>query len=46
MSRNKLYTSRLELCLTDHQKIKLEKEAKKKNITVNQLIRERLFNGI
>lgn len=38
--RNKLYTKRLEICITAEQKTKLEKWAKDEQITVNQLIRE------
>lgn len=40
MSRNKLYTERLELCLTPCQKKQLEKEADKKKVRINQLVRD------
>lgn len=39
MSRNKLYQSRIELCLTPQQKKELENAARKKSMRVNELIR-------
>ena len=39
MSRSALYTKRLDLCLTEEQKKKIEKIAKRKELTVNQVIR-------
>ena len=40
MSRNKLYTERIDLCVTPSQYEALKKYAAKEGITVNQLIRE------
>lgn len=40
MARNKLYTERVEVCLTKKQKEQLNREAEKNQIRVNQLIRE------
>lgn len=40
MSRNKIYTSRIELCVTKKQKDKVKKAAKRNQITVNQIIRD------
>lgn len=40
MSRNKLYTERLEICTTPNQRKKLEKVAAEAEITVNQVVRE------
>lgn len=41
--RNKLYTKRIEICLTTDQKNKLEIWADREEKTVNQLIREILI---
>ena len=40
MSRNKLYTERIELCITPEQKEGIEKEAKTEGLTINQLVRD------
>lgn len=40
MSRNKLYTARIELCVTPIQFESLQKCAESESITVNQLLRE------
>ncbi len=40
MSRNKLYSERLEICITPKQKKWLADEANKKEITINELLRE------
>lgn len=40
MSRNKLYESRIEICLTPDQKKILEKLAKKYNKTMNEIVRQ------
>lgn len=39
MSRNQLFTERLEICVTPEQKKKLEKIAKKNGVRINQLVR-------
>jgi hypothetical protein len=38
--RGKLYTARLEICLTEGQKKRIELSARKKRITINQAIRD------
>lgn len=40
MSRNELYKARIELCLLPEDKERLEEEANKRKIRVNQLLRE------
>lgn len=40
MSRNKLYSERLELCLTPEQYSKLKQLAEKEDLTMNHLVRE------
>lgn len=40
MSRHKLYQARIEICVLPEHKAKLVKEAKKRKVRVNQIIRE------
>lgn len=42
--RNKLYTERIELCVSKSQKEALVKLSKKYDLTLNQLIREAIYN--
>lgn len=37
--RSKLYNKRVEICITEKQKMKLSLIAKEKELTINQLIR-------
>ncbi len=43
MSRNKLYTERLEICISKGQRKALEMEAKNNEKTINQIIRDMLI---
>lgn len=40
MSAKKLYTERMEVCITDSLKKKLESYAKKNDVSVNHVVRE------
>lgn len=44
--RNKLYTARVEINITPRQKEQLERIARKRDLTVNQLIREMIEKNI